>query len=526
MIKTSYRHKNLVGVILKALFCTLIFWLSFVDTRFAWAYRIDTGQISAPSMMRDRADLKYIAEFLEEFIKGLRGLNRQALSEPIERMNRVSELFLTLRPKNQPDFWMQPYLLLDGERAIFVFKDGPNQLKYGSNPIAYGVQFNQHLPSNSGRDLLDLLYIPQEEYLERFRGEERFYLALRAIGHARLFNFGTSVLSALDVIWYQYTEFIERDRRRLNISDEFHKFLKEDIRLVTEATSQFSDKMQLAFRRSREEKIMRKDETELLKESLRQMVLKLREGWELLETNRAIMQDTISQLEKTDEDTLKDFGKSLERYPRLYQEIFEITYSLWAFANGIVPVWRRAISLEEVIRLGFDDPPRTVAIEGSKEGEPNFLNLPYAVREGRRPIRMVIPSHEELKKIPVYGNYRFLAFAIANMLAGANRVTPTDREILFKVSVDDVYIEFTVSDQGNGIPANILWKIPDSDYTTKASGGGTGHAITERVVIKDHGGLVKIDSLPQGTDITVLWPRRLWTDYETEAVQLDIGRSI
>lgn len=484
----------------------------------------------------DKADLKYIAGFLEEFVRELRKLTeQQAFPDPTERMNKVSELFLTLRPKNQPDFWMQPYLLLDEDRAIFIFKDGPNHLKYGSNPIAYAIEFGQHLPSFEGTDLLKRLFIAQGEYLERVRKEERFYLALRSIGHSRALNPSTSALASLTWLEFGYTLFIEQQHGRFN---DFDKLFKNLIRLRKEALSDFRDRMKLAVRRSREEKVMRKDETEKIQEFLKRMALKWREGWELIERNRTLIQGARDQLGKIEERYPQHFGKSLENYPDLYREGFEVAYSLWAFANRMVPTYRRTITLEELIRLAFVESPRTVVIEGFREGEPNFLDLPYISVE-ERPIRMILPSQEELKDIPVLGNYRFLAFAIENMLNNADQASPPDKEILFEARLEGDYLRLSVSDQGEGISPQNIWKVSDPDYTTKA--GETGHAITGRVVMVEHRGFVDIDSLTEamatqeelqrrisegkrrsvGTTITLFWPTKIAPD--AGAAQIEIS---
>jgi two-component system NtrC family sensor kinase len=79
--------------------------------------------------------------------------------------------------------------------------------------------------------------------------------------------------------------------------------------------------------------------------------------------------------------------------------------------------------------------------------------------------------------------------------------------VIAKVHDDQVLL--SVSDDGPGIPADILPRIFDPFFTTKDVGEGSGlglsivHGIVER-----HGGQIDVDSKPeQGTTFTVSFPR-------------------
>ncbi|MHB8789017.1 MAG: ATP-binding protein [Desulfobulbaceae bacterium] len=70
------------------------------------------------------------------------------------------------------------------------------------------------------------------------------------------------------------------------------------------------------------------------------------------------------------------------------------------------------------------------------------------------------------------------------------------------------YICLRVSDSGEGIPKEIVGKIFEPFYTTKAQGKGTGLGLaTVYGIIKQHNGTITVDSEPgRGTQFTILLP--------------------
>jgi PAS domain S-box-containing protein len=72
--------------------------------------------------------------------------------------------------------------------------------------------------------------------------------------------------------------------------------------------------------------------------------------------------------------------------------------------------------------------------------------------------------------------------------------------------VPNKYIKITISDNGIGIPKNLIDKIFDPYFTTKEEGSGLGLAITHSIIAK-HNGSISVESQPgEGTTFTLYLP--------------------
>ncbi len=107
---------------------------------------------------------------------------------------------------------------------------------------------------------------------------------------------------------------------------------------------------------------------------------------------------------------------------------------------------------------------------------------------------------------------------INNIIINALQAMPEGGEIIVKaqnylphgdekIKLDqEIYIKIEISDQGCGMPEDLLDKIFDPFYTTKQTGSGLGLAISYSI-IKKHEGYIVIDSqLNQGTTFTLYLP--------------------
>ena len=118
-----------------------------------------------------------------------------------------------------------------------------------------------------------------------------------------------------------------------------------------------------------------------------------------------------------------------------------------------------------------------------------------------------------LSEDPVFikGNPQKLEQVIINLIHNAcDALTSKDQSIVVSTGLKDKdHAVIVVSDQGCGIPKEIINKITVPFFTTKRNKGGTGLGLPVSArIIKDHKGELYFESEPgKGTIVTVLLPR-------------------
>jgi two-component system nitrogen regulation sensor histidine kinase GlnL len=66
-------------------------------------------------------------------------------------------------------------------------------------------------------------------------------------------------------------------------------------------------------------------------------------------------------------------------------------------------------------------------------------------------------------------------------------------------------LEFSVRDNGSGVPEDLLPILFDPFITTKPNGSGLGLALVAKIV-GEHGGVIECESSPRGTTFRILMP--------------------
>ena len=123
----------------------------------------------------------------------------------------------------------------------------------------------------------------------------------------------------------------------------------------------------------------------------------------------------------------------------------------------------------------------------------------------------------ELPRVRVDANQ--LSQVMVNLLLNAAQAMPEGGSIIVaaeKAAFADV-IELRVTDNGIGIPADILPHVFEPFFTTKR-GKGTGLGLSiSQAYVRSHGGEIKVDSLPgRGTTVRISLPIRRVVDAPEE----------
>jgi signal transduction histidine kinase len=87
--------------------------------------------------------------------------------------------------------------------------------------------------------------------------------------------------------------------------------------------------------------------------------------------------------------------------------------------------------------------------------------------------------------------------ALSNLLLNALQATPAGGRIAVELAVDDNELNFSVTDEGAGVPAELHQRIWEPFFTTRQRGTGLGLAIV-RKRIAEAGGQTRLASHPHG----------------------------
>ena len=165
-----------------------------------------------------------------------------------------------------------------------------------------------------------------------------------------------------------------------------------------------------------------------------------------------------------------------------------------------------------------------------RDGEREMLDVGRLVREMENILRQTMPKSISVQAfVPpdlwqVLGNSTQLHQALLNLCVNARDAMPNGGKIT--LAADNVelgeaeakemaeakpgaYVMVVVSDTGTGIPPEILPKIFDAFFTTKAPGKGTGLGLSTIVrIVRNHGGCLGVKSeVGSGTTFEIYLPR-------------------
>ena len=147
--------------------------------------------------------------------------------------------------------------------------------------------------------------------------------------------------------------------------------------------------------------------------------------------------------------------------------------------------------------------------------------LDRVVEVAKRGFGANIKIHQEYDPSlpPVFGNRDHLIQVFLNLVKNACEAIEPDAELLIitgfrhgiRLAVQaarsrlDLAIMVTIADNGPGIPEDLQPNIFDPFVSTKMEGTGLGLALVTKLV-DDHGGIIDLDTGPDGTTFRILLP--------------------
>jgi two-component system sensor histidine kinase RegB len=143
---------------------------------------------------------------------------------------------------------------------------------------------------------------------------------------------------------------------------------------------------------------------------------------------------------------------------------------------------------------------------------------------GIRPTPAVVKDlPTDLAKVALRLPPRAVSQALRSLVTNAQDASPANTSVVIVVRRDDATLAISIRDRGAGIPAEVLERIGEPFFTTKAPGRGMGLGLfLARAVIEGVGGTMQIDTSSTGTEVRV----RIPTDVATAGPDAPAGPQI
>jgi len=126
------------------------------------------------------------------------------------------------------------------------------------------------------------------------------------------------------------------------------------------------------------------------------------------------------------------------------------------------------------------------------------------VRESPSVLREV---NDDVAQSPLRLPPRAVSQALRSLVTNAQDASPASAAVVVVARRRGDVLDVAIRDRGPGIPADVMARIGEPFYTTKAPGRGMGLGLfLARAVIEGVGGTLRIDSGEQGTEVRVELP--------------------
>src|SRR5262249_53801091 len=138
---------------------------------------------------------------------------------------------------------------------------------------------------------------------------------------------------------------------------------------------------------------------------------------------------------------------------------------------------------------------------GEALGEIGTLLAPQARRQAVELQTRLPDAH-----VVLVGYRDRLKQSFLNIAVNALEAMPAGGRLTLEMEVDNTHASVRFVDTGRGIPADVLARIYDRDFTTKGTGSGIGLYVA-RTLVQMHGGDIQVESEEgRGTQVLVRMP--------------------
>ncbi len=176
--------------------------------------------------------------------------------------------------------------------------------------------------------------------------------------------------------------------------------------------------------------------------------------------------------------------------------------------NKLEAILKEARRLEEIVR-DFEQ----LAVEQMRFFQKEDLRS--LTREGvsswsQRAVHKGLKTelHSCESPLPVWINPRTFKVALVHLLRNAEDASPPGGTIKIEVNRMEGRPFVSVSDQGAGIPENVLNRLFKASVTTKARGAGVGLLLVKQIM-EEHQGEIRIETTPgEGSTVSLVFPER------------------
>ncbi len=194
--------------------------------------------------------------------------------------------------------------------------------------------------------------------------------------------------------------------------------------------------------------------------------------------------DLIRQFGKVDEESLEAISSEADRMTRMVQDLLLLAQA----ETGKLPLAQETVELD------------TLMLEVYRQAKV-LANDKVIVRIGREDQARVLGDRDRLKQV------------ILNLVANAIEHTPNSGEIRLDLLCDGIHARLSVSDTGQGIPAEDLPHIFERFYRrdpsrSRRSGGGAGLGLSIAYwIARSHDGTIEVESQEGvGSTFTMVLP--------------------